>query len=187
MQIPNILLSDTILLIHPAFHYLSVIMFLSATWLYCIDVSVSLYRSSHNSVWLCFCRRFLTFCYLAAFNCWLLLCPATLSHDWQMGSVPLLTTLTDSRNIATCLFFGCCFLIAYRGIADFEVSSKHVILDILAGTAIIAYRLRHYDTSRKVTSSRPDKVNEFFQFSNLSGRIRLRGSLSLWQKWVPEA
>jgi hypothetical protein len=97
-------------------------MFLSATWLYCIDVSVSVYRSSHNSVWLCFCHRFLTFCYLAAFNCWLLLCPATLSHDWQMGSVPLLTSLSDSRNIATCLFFGCCFLVAYRGIADFEVS-----------------------------------------------------------------
>ncbi|KAJ9597493.1 hypothetical protein L9F63_011653, partial [Diploptera punctata] len=63
---------------------------------------------------------FLTFCYLAAFNCWLLLCPATLSHDWQMGSVPLLTSLADSRNIATCLFFGCCLLLVYRGIADFE-------------------------------------------------------------------
>ncbi|XP_069696734.1 protein O-mannosyl-transferase TMTC1-like [Periplaneta americana] len=72
------------------------------------------------------CRhvRFLTFCYLAAFNCWLLLCPATLSHDWQMGSVPLVTTLVDSRNIATCLFFGCCVIIAYRGIADFE-QQKH--------------------------------------------------------------
>ncbi|XP_021924796.1 transmembrane and TPR repeat-containing protein 1-like isoform X2 [Zootermopsis nevadensis] len=68
------------------------------------------------------CRhvRFLTFCYLAAFNCWLLLCPATLSHDWQMGSVSLVTSLADSRNIATCLFFGCCILVAYRGIADFE-------------------------------------------------------------------
>jgi hypothetical protein len=80
------------------------------------------------SVWLYFSCRFLTFCYLAAFNCWLLLCPATLSHDWQMGSVPLLTSLTDSRNIATCLFFGCCFLIAYRGIADFEVSLIHLLL-----------------------------------------------------------
>jgi len=68
-----------------------------------------------------FSCRFLTFCYLAAFNFWMLLCPATLSHDWQMGSVPLLTSLADTRNIATCLFFGCCFLIAYRGIVDFEV------------------------------------------------------------------
>ncbi|XP_033611533.1 protein O-mannosyl-transferase TMTC1 isoform X2 [Cryptotermes secundus] len=78
--------------------------------------------------------RFLTFCYLAAFNCWLLLCPATLSHDWQMGSVPLLTSLSDSRNIATCLFFGCCFLVAYRGIADFE-QQKHPPL--LLGTLFL--------------------------------------------------
>jgi hypothetical protein len=44
-----------------------------------------------------------------------------------MGSVPLLTSLADTRNIATCLFFGCCFLIAYRGIADFEVRLKHAV------------------------------------------------------------
>ena len=85
----------------------------------------------HVSLGLClilnFSCRFLTFCYLAAFNFWLLLCPATLSHDWQMGSVPLLTSLADTRNIVTCLFFGCCFLIAYRGIADFEVRFKHAV------------------------------------------------------------
>jgi hypothetical protein len=44
-----------------------------------------------------------------------------------MGSVPLLTSLADTRNIVTCLFFGCCFLIAYRGIADFEVRFKHAV------------------------------------------------------------
>ncbi|XP_046394528.1 protein O-mannosyl-transferase TMTC1-like [Ischnura elegans] len=64
--------------------------------------------------------RFLTFCYLAAFNCWLLLCPVTLSHDWQMGSVPLVTSLADSRNVATCLFAISFLALAYRGIADFE-------------------------------------------------------------------
>ncbi|CAB0037491.1 unnamed protein product, partial [Trichogramma brassicae] len=49
--------------------------------------------------------RLLTFSYLTALNCWLVLCPTTLSHDWQMGSVPLVTSLADSRNLATCLFF----------------------------------------------------------------------------------
>jgi hypothetical protein len=35
----------------------------------------------------------------------------------------------------------------------------------------VAYWLRHYSTSRKVTGSRPDEVNEFFAiFSNPSGR-----------------
>ncbi|KOB77947.1 Uncharacterized protein OBRU01_01878 [Operophtera brumata] len=40
--------------------------------------------------------RLMTFCYLAAFNWWLLLCPWTLSHDWQMGSVPLVQRHTPA-------------------------------------------------------------------------------------------
>ncbi|XP_075235053.1 protein O-mannosyl-transferase TMTC1-like [Lycorma delicatula] len=71
--------------------------------------------------------RLLTFCYLAAFNFWLLLCPATLSHDWQMGSIPLVTSLADYRNVATCLFFAGVLWLAYRIIADFE-SQKHAPL-----------------------------------------------------------
>ncbi|KAL7307439.1 hypothetical protein TKK_0000618 [Trichogramma kaykai] len=64
--------------------------------------------------------RLLTFSYLTALNCWLVLCPTTLSHDWQMGSVPLVTSLADSRNLATCLFFGGCLVLTYRAFADFE-------------------------------------------------------------------
>ncbi|KAL1502695.1 hypothetical protein ABEB36_007803 [Hypothenemus hampei] len=70
----------------------------------------------HSSIYV----RFLTFCYLAAFNLWLILCPATLSHDWQMGSVPLVTSISDSRNFLTCFFFGVLFLLALRSIIDFE-------------------------------------------------------------------
>ncbi|XP_076380772.1 protein O-mannosyl-transferase TMTC1 [Megalopta genalis] len=68
----------------------------------------------------CFHVRLLTFCYLAALNCWLLLCPATLSHDWQMGSVPLVASLADTRNMATCLFFGGCLILTYKAFTDFE-------------------------------------------------------------------
>ncbi|CAH0553067.1 unnamed protein product, partial [Brassicogethes aeneus] len=66
--------------------------------------------------------RILTFCYIAAFNWWLLLCPSTLSHDWQMGSVSLVTSLADSRNLVTCFFFAITFLLAVISLADFEVS-----------------------------------------------------------------
>lgn len=65
--------------------------------------------------------RLLTFCYLAALNCWLLLCPATLSHDWQFGSVPLVASLADTRNLATCAFFGVGILVAYRCVVDLEI------------------------------------------------------------------
>ncbi|XP_034825291.2 protein O-mannosyl-transferase TMTC1-like [Maniola hyperantus] len=65
--------------------------------------------------------RLMTFCYLAAFNWWLLLCPWSLSHDWQMGSVPLITSGWDPRNFVTCAAFGALFLLCYRCIADLEV------------------------------------------------------------------
>ncbi|XP_054259465.1 protein O-mannosyl-transferase TMTC1-like [Macrosteles quadrilineatus] len=80
--------------------------------------------------------RLLTFCYLAAFNWWLLVCPSTLSHDWQMGSIPLVTSLADCRNLTTALFLTCCVLIAYRCAADFE-AQRHAPL-VLAGLLLAA-------------------------------------------------
>ncbi|XP_015513359.1 protein O-mannosyl-transferase TMTC1 [Neodiprion lecontei] len=68
----------------------------------------------------CLHVRLLTFCYLAALNFWLLVCPATLSHDWQMGSVPLVASVADARNLATCLFFGGCVVLTYKAFTDFE-------------------------------------------------------------------
>ncbi|KAF5897177.1 transmembrane and TPR repeat-containing protein 1-like, partial [Clarias magur] len=44
--------------------------------------------------------RFLTYCYLLAFNAWLLLAPIVLCYDWQVGSIPLVESLWDSRNMA---------------------------------------------------------------------------------------
>ncbi|XP_020831495.1 protein O-mannosyl-transferase TMTC1 isoform X2 [Phascolarctos cinereus] len=47
--------------------------------------------------------RFLTYSYLLAFNTWLLLAPVTLCYDWQVGSIPLIETIWDIRNLATLL------------------------------------------------------------------------------------
>ena len=43
--------------------------------------------------------RFLTYLYLPVFNLVQLLCPSTLSYDWQLGSVPLVTMIADTRNV----------------------------------------------------------------------------------------
>lgn len=67
-------------------------------------------------------HRFLTFCYLAVFHLWLLVCPSTLSHDWQMGSIPLVTSLSDYRNLASCLLFVSCFWVGYKILNDIDVS-----------------------------------------------------------------
>ncbi|CAG9562902.1 unnamed protein product [Danaus chrysippus] len=65
--------------------------------------------------------RLMTFCYLAAFNWWLLLCPWSLSHDWQMGSVPLIASGWDPRNLLTCAAFGALLVLCYRCVTDLDV------------------------------------------------------------------
>ena len=50
--------------------------------------------------------RTLTFLYLPVLNFWLLLCPTWLAYDWQMGSVPLVTSFTDLRFASILIFYG---------------------------------------------------------------------------------
>ncbi|KAK9874622.1 hypothetical protein WA026_005451, partial [Henosepilachna vigintioctopunctata] len=86
----------------------------------------------HSSLYV----RVLTFCYLAAFNWWLLLCPATLSHDWQMGSVPLITSIYDTRNVITCLFFILSLFLLMKSISDFD-GQRH--LPVTLGIALMVF------------------------------------------------
>ncbi|XP_052833233.1 protein O-mannosyl-transferase TMTC3 isoform X2 [Octopus bimaculoides] len=50
------------------------------------------------------CRQ-LTFNYLLAVNQWLLLCPSWLCCDWTMGTVPLVQSFLDIRNLSTLIFY----------------------------------------------------------------------------------
>uniref|UniRef100_A0A673HVM7 Protein O-mannosyl-transferase TMTC3 n=1 Tax=Sinocyclocheilus rhinocerous TaxID=307959 RepID=A0A673HVM7_9TELE len=50
--------------------------------------------------------RQLTFNYLLPVNAWLLLNPSELCCDWTMGTIPLVETLLDPRNLATVVFYG---------------------------------------------------------------------------------
>ena len=45
--------------------------------------------------------KVMTFSYLASLNVWLLLAPCDLICDWTMQTVPLVSNLTDLRNLAT--------------------------------------------------------------------------------------
>ncbi|KAI0217673.1 Protein O-mannosyl-transferase TMTC3 [Lamellibrachia satsuma] len=49
--------------------------------------------------------RQLTFNYLLPVNAWLLLCPDRLCCDWTMGTIPLLDSWMDARNLATLCFY----------------------------------------------------------------------------------
>ena len=53
-----------------------------------------------NLYWISVCSfRLLSNLHIYTLNTCLLLCPTTLSHDWQMGSVKLVTSFNDVRNI----------------------------------------------------------------------------------------
>ncbi|XP_067998904.1 protein O-mannosyl-transferase TMTC3 isoform X2 [Melanerpes formicivorus] len=50
--------------------------------------------------------RQLTFNYLLPVNAWLLFNPSELCCDWTMGTIPLVESVLDVRNVATLTFFG---------------------------------------------------------------------------------
>lgn len=74
-----------------------------------------------------FLHSLLTFSYLAAFNWWLILCPSTISHDWQMGSIPLVTSVSDPRNLLTMGALVAACLLFYKGVMDCDVNKSKKI------------------------------------------------------------
>ena len=46
----------------------------------------------------------MTYWYLLPVNAWLLLCPSQLCCDWTMGTIPLVISVMDPRNLATAAF-----------------------------------------------------------------------------------
>ncbi|KAJ7390333.1 transmembrane and TPR repeat-containing protein 1-like [Desmophyllum pertusum] len=60
--------------------------------------------------------RVMTYWYLIAFNAWLLLSPSMLSYDWQMGSIPLVESPLDYRNLATVMFVMIAVLVVHSAV-----------------------------------------------------------------------
>ncbi|XP_024431569.2 protein O-mannosyl-transferase TMTC1 isoform X2 [Desmodus rotundus] len=76
--------------------------------------------------------RFLTYSYLLAFNMWLLLAPVTLCYDWQVGSIPLVETIWDMRNLATVLLAAVMALLGLHCLAAFKrLEHKEVLVGLL--------------------------------------------------------
>ncbi|EFB21452.1 hypothetical protein PANDA_017050, partial [Ailuropoda melanoleuca] len=77
-------------------------------------------------------RRFLTYSYLLAFNVWLLLAPVTLCYDWQVGSIPLVETIWDVRNLATILLAVVMTLLSLHCLAAFKrLEHKEVLVGLV--------------------------------------------------------
>ncbi|KAK2842695.1 hypothetical protein Q5P01_012895 [Channa striata] len=72
--------------------------------------------------------RQLTFNYLLPVNAWLLLNPSELCCDWTMGTIPLVESLLDMRNLATLMFYTFLGLLAYHSLRYRHSSAKTVIM-----------------------------------------------------------
>ncbi|KAG7214410.1 hypothetical protein INR49_006367, partial [Caranx melampygus] len=72
--------------------------------------------------------RQLTFNYLLPVNAWLLLNPSELCCDWTMGTIPLVESLLDLRNLATLVFYSFLGLLAYHSLRYRHSSAKTVIM-----------------------------------------------------------
>ncbi|XP_052453468.1 protein O-mannosyl-transferase TMTC3 isoform X2 [Carassius gibelio] len=72
--------------------------------------------------------RQLTFNYLLPVNAWLLLNPSELCCDWTMGTIPLVESLMDPRNLATVTFYAMLSLLAYHSLWYGHSSAKIVMM-----------------------------------------------------------
>ncbi|KAJ8002718.1 hypothetical protein DPEC_G00161850 [Dallia pectoralis] len=72
--------------------------------------------------------RQLTFNYLLPVNAWLLLNPSELCCDWTMGTIPLVESLLDLRNLATLAFYVLLGLLAYHSLRHSHSSAKTVLM-----------------------------------------------------------
>ena len=72
--------------------------------------------------------RQLTYNYLLAVNTWLLLCPDFLCCDWTMGTIPLVESLFDARNLATLSFYVAMVNITWYAITRHGKRSRAIIM-----------------------------------------------------------
>ncbi|KAF4094271.1 hypothetical protein AMELA_G00011300 [Ameiurus melas] len=72
--------------------------------------------------------RQLTFNYLLPVNGWLLLNPSELCCDWTMGTIPLVESLLDPRNLATLAFYLLLGLLTYHSLRHGHSSAKTVLM-----------------------------------------------------------
>nr|CAD7201361.1 unnamed protein product [Timema douglasi] len=78
-----------------------------------------------------FLTRTLTFLYLPVFNFLLLLCPTTLSFDWSMDAIPLITSIIDRRNLSILTFYCAFIVVIFRNIKCLNVNKPVIAFDTI--------------------------------------------------------
>ena len=73
-------------------------------------------------------QRQLTWLYLCFVNMKLLFFPSWLCADWTMGSIPVIQSLTDPRNLATVMTFLGLFILSFHALLRASVDSWRIIV-----------------------------------------------------------
>ncbi|XP_067130924.1 protein O-mannosyl-transferase Tmtc3-like [Centruroides vittatus] len=74
--------------------------------------------------------RQLTYNYLLSINAWLLLFPCDLCCDWSMGTVPLVTTFTDFRNLSTLALYLTFFILLRTAYNAVEPHRRTILMSL---------------------------------------------------------
>lgn len=74
--------------------------------------------------------RHLTYNYLLAINAWLLLFPCNLCCDWTMGTIPLVESLWDPRNLATLAFYLVVTLLSLVALMSYSRQGRLILMSL---------------------------------------------------------
>ena len=112
--------------------------------------------------------KLFTYSYVNAYNVWLLLNPYPLCHDWSMGSIPLVETISDVRNLVTfSVIIAITILIIYGTVIDKPLSSSDTQADVTLTANIAEADDIHNRTKTSVLFSLFMALLPFVPASNL--------------------
>ncbi|XP_054160787.1 protein O-mannosyl-transferase Tmtc3-like isoform X2 [Oppia nitens] len=76
--------------------------------------------------------RQLTYNFLLAMNSWLMLFPNALCCDWTMGTIPLIETYSDIRNVGTIVFYMIFCILVWKAFTSSHRQTAQVLIISLA-------------------------------------------------------
>ena len=88
--------------------------------------------------------RQMTYNYLLPINFWLLLFPADLCCDWTMGTIPVIKSIVDYRNLVTLGFYVLFGKVVYFALCKQGRLNRALIMVILVLIMFIKFKKNSY-------------------------------------------
>ena len=93
-------------------------------------IQLCVYSHDNPAVALTTPYRQLHWLYLVFVNCWLLLTPSFLCADWTMGTIPLINSILDPRNLLTMATLLSIGILSWYSITKVSHTAKTVIISL---------------------------------------------------------